>query len=293
MLLAAQLVLAQDGPQERPVLPLRHDINQRLVNMVHEAAELLEQKGSQAFVDFSQKGCAFTSGESYLFVYDDAGFCLYHPVVADLIGKNLMDMRDIYGKPVIKWIVQGREHAADSERWEHYLWGPRGAFLPRWKSSYIKNCTMPDGKKVVVGAGLNEAPMERRFLVDLVHEAENLVHSRGEKAFAAFVDPAGPFMFRDTYIFVLTLSGNAVVNPELPTLKGHNILDYQDALGRHVIREMITRLKDRDWIWMSYLLSRLHDTPEKRLAYVVKTEHNGKIYLVGADMREDKPIWMR
>lgn len=65
------------------------------VSYVHNAAELLKNKGEEAFKDFSDEGSEWFRRNRYIFVYDLSGSNIFHPVTPELEGKNLIDMRDI------------------------------------------------------------------------------------------------------------------------------------------------------------------------------------------------------
>ncbi len=94
-----------------------------LVALVEDAAALFEQKGEQAFKDFGQKDSKWLNDEYYFFVYALDGTCLFHPITPELIGQNVMALRDINGKPIIRLITDvGRKPEKHASGWVFYLW---------------------------------------------------------------------------------------------------------------------------------------------------------------------------
>ena len=128
---------------------------------------------------------------------------LVHPDPA-LEGKNVLDLRDINGKPVIRGLIAAATTLANKpEGWYHYQWPVPNGILPRWKSSYVRLVTAPSGKNYVVSAGMYNDQMERAFVVDAVKDAVGQIETNGEAAFTLFHDPTGPFIVKDAYIFVI------------------------------------------------------------------------------------------
>jgi signal transduction histidine kinase len=80
---------------------------------------------------------------------DMEGKMVAHPMSPNLIGKNLIDMKDKSGKPFFKEFV---EVAKDKgEGWVEYMWPKPGEEAPSEKISYIYKVP---GKDLMVGAGV-------------------------------------------------------------------------------------------------------------------------------------------
>ena len=85
----------------------------------------------------------FILGELYLYLFDYDGRCYAHGQQADLVWKNLHDLRDTFGSYIIQLMI---EKAKSGGGWVNYQWRDAA------KVSYI----MPvekDGKPYLVGAG--------------------------------------------------------------------------------------------------------------------------------------------
>jgi cytochrome c len=85
--------------------------------MAVRAADLLRAKGPEvAFPEF-EKGAAFHDRDLYVMVYDQTGKCVSHGANPALIGKSLIDLKDIDGTPLIRELV-----AVQDTGWVDYKW---------------------------------------------------------------------------------------------------------------------------------------------------------------------------
>jgi len=123
-----------------------------VVDQVDDAVELLERDGAAAFDALRDKAGGFRFYDSYVFVMDTGGVHLVNAGFPENEGKNLIDLTDENGK------VIGREMLAvlanADSGWVDYMWPRPGESPARRKSSYVRKATLPDGRTVIVGAGL-------------------------------------------------------------------------------------------------------------------------------------------
>lgn len=253
-----------------------------LVALVNDAAQLVHTKGEPAFKDFLVAGSRWRHGETYIFVLDPQGNMLVHPDPA-LDGKNVLDLEDVNGKPIIRGIIAAATMFPDKpEGWYFYEWPVPGEILPRWKSTYARLAVAPSGKSYIVAAGMYNDRMERTFVVDLVRNAAAEVEKNGRAAFPLFHDPTGPFITMDTYIFVIDRNGVDLVNPGFPTLEGRNILDVKDTHGKQPIREMIQIVETKGSGWVDYMWPKPGESVStQKSAYVSKAKMGDEWVLVG------------
>jgi signal transduction histidine kinase len=214
-----------------------------LVALVEEAAGLVERDGERAFQQFAVKGSKWLNGDVYFFAYLVDGTCVFHPLTPELVGKNVLDLRDLNGKPIIQSIVDiGKKPGADASGWVFYLWENQIQLTPMWESTYVRKVVAPDGKTYVIGSGLYHIKMERLFIEERVNHAADTLKAGGKvAAFKQFQDPASPF-----YIFVLNSQGETLVDPAFPTLAGRNLSGFEDAVGFHAIKEVLRKLETAD-----------------------------------------------
>jgi signal transduction histidine kinase len=253
-----------------------------LVALVNDAAKLVQAKGQASFTDFRVSGSRWRHGDTYIFVLDPDGNMLVHPDPA-LEGKNDLGLKDINGRPIIRGLISAVTTFPDKpEGWYHYQWPVPGEILPRWKSTYVRLVTAPSGKRYIVGAGMYNDRMEKPFVVDAVTSAVAQIEKKGKAAFPLFHDPAGPFLVKDAYIFVIDSKGVDLVNPAFPSLEGRNILDVKDTQGKQPIQEMLKVVESRGSGWVDYMWPKPGESVStQKSAYVSKAKLGDHWVLVG------------
>ncbi len=262
-----------------------------LVVLVNDAADLVQAKGEKGFEELSVAGSRWRQGDTYIFVLDPQGNMLVHPDPA-LEGSNVIDLNDINGKPIIRGLIATATTAPDKqEGWYHYEWPVPHGLLPRWKSTFVRQVAAPSGKKYIVGAGMYNDRMERAFVVDTVKGAAAQIEEKGEAAFASFRDPKGPYLAKDTYIFVVKPDGVEIVNPAFPTLEGRNLSDLKDTQGKRAISEMIALVQSKGSGWVDYMWPKPGESVSTRKsAYVTRAKLGNEWVVVGCGVYlEDAP----
>lgn len=259
-----------------------HEETRDLVVLVNDASDLVLQKGDAGFAELRAAGSRWRQGEMYVFVLDPQGNMLVHPDPA-LEGKNVIDLEDINGKPIIRGLIAAATALPDKPSgWYHYEWPVPDGLLPRWKSTYVRLVQTPSGEKYIVGAGMYNDRMERAFVVDAVKDAAGQIESQGETAFQRFHDPRGPFIAKDAYIFVFSPDGVDLVNPGFPSLEGRNLMDLKDTQGKPIIREMFKVVQTSGSGWVDYMWPKPGESVSTlKSAYVTKAKLGGQWVLVG------------
>jgi signal transduction histidine kinase len=273
-----------------------YEDTRRLVTLVEEAAGLVERKGESAFAEFRRKGSKWLNDQHYLFVYALDGTCVFHPIEPELIGKNLMDLRDMDGKPVIQFLTEvGLKPGRNAGSWIFYLWPDKAGLMPLWKSAYIRKVLAPDDKTYLVGSGVYNIKIERSFVEERVRMASELLQTKGKQvAFQEFRNRASPFVFLGTYIFVLDMQGRTIVDPAYPTRTGRDLFGFQDAVGVSTIQELLHKLQHADEAWVQYLWPKPGSSlPSRKLMYVRKVRLGDETFVVGSDFFLATPVWMR
>ncbi|MEP7152134.1 MAG: cache domain-containing protein [Nitrospira sp.] len=287
--LGAVLVLLQacSGPSQTVGANLdqsfQYEDTRELMALVHDATELVRTKGEAAFSEFRVGGSRWRQGEAYIFVLDPQGNMLVH-ADPEMEGKNEIDLKDINGKPIVRGILGAAMTFPNKpEGWYHYEFPVPGGLLPRWKSSYVRLATTPSGNRYVVGSGTYNDRMEPPFVVDLVNDAVGQIEQQGTAAFPLFHDPTGPYLAKDTYIFVFDRNGIDLVNPGFPNLEGRNLLDLQDTQGKPLVREMFKVVQTRGSGWINYMWPKPGDSVStQKFAYVSKAKMGDQWVLVGS-----------
>ncbi len=279
-----------------PAAPYLYEETRQLVRVVEAAAARVEAEGEAAFAEFARPGSRWFNEQRYFFIYDATGVCVFHPVAPHLVGLDLGELRDFYGKPVIRRITElaARPEPAAAD-WIFYLWEEGTQFFPMWKSSYVRRATTPEGRVLLVGSGVYNLRVEREFVRRQVDAAAELLAAEGRAAaFAAFNDLSSRFVFLNTYIFVLDDAGRALVDPAFPTMEGRSLRGFRDFVGHLVVEEMIEKLRSADEAWVQYKWPLPGGrTPSRKVAYIRKVRLPDGDVIVGSDFFMASPIWMR
>ncbi|PYJ25990.1 MAG: hypothetical protein DME91_01015 [Verrucomicrobia bacterium] len=273
-----------------------YEDTRRLVAFVEQAASLKERKGESAFSEFGRKGSKWFSDPYYLFVYEPDGTCVFHPLQPDWVGKNMSELRDMNGKPMVQLVAAVSEKPQkDASGWVFYLWPDKTQLIPQWKSAYVRKVVTPSGKTYVVGSGVYDLKMEKAFVEERVQLASELLESQGkDAAFREFRDPASPFVFLGTFVFVLDTQGHAIVDPAFPTQSGRDLSQFEDAVGRRPVQQILEKLRNADEAWVQYLWPKPGSSlPSRKLVYVRKAGVGGETFIVGSDFFLATPIWMK
>ncbi len=281
LVLFGLLTLPASQPARADGMELEHQATRDLVDFVNRAAELVGKEGAAACAVFKQQGGEWFEGERYIFLLDMQGQALCHPN-SSLQGRDLGDLRDPDGRPILKLMMQQLERGA-GDGWIHYLWPRPGKTILTWKTTYVRETTAPGGDALVVGGGAYNLVLEKAFIADRVQEAAELIGREGEPAFDVLRDKAGGFRFYDTYVFVMSSDGVMRVNPGSPELEGTSVLDLEDENGVRPGVEMLKILTEQDEGWVSYLWPRPGDRrASPKESYVTRVEVGGQQMIVGA-----------
>jgi signal transduction histidine kinase len=257
-----------------------------LISFVREAADLIEKEGEAAFPKLRDPEGEWFKGDTYIFVWGLDGIRHVFPPDTAGEGQKMRDLKDINDKPIGQWFI-ARASSANGEGWIHYQWPRPGEIFPVWKSTYVRRAISPAGNAYLVGSGRYNMPLDRVLIVDLVEAAARMLSERGSAGFARLRDDGDEFVFMDTYVFVVALDGVEYVNPAFPNLEGRNLLDYKDAAGNYLVREMIDKTEDGANAWVEYFWPRPGSGDAvKKLAYVRRTDVDGETMVIGAGLYE-------
>jgi signal transduction histidine kinase len=118
--------------------------------MVDAAVEHVKKVGpDQAFKDFTNKeNKAWQKKDLYVFAYNAEGVNMAHGANDKLVGKNLIDLKDPNGKPLIREL---RDTAQKGGGWVEYDWPHPQSKKIESKISYTRKLTNFDG---FVGVGV-------------------------------------------------------------------------------------------------------------------------------------------
>jgi signal transduction histidine kinase len=253
-----------------------------LMTLVREGAAVLEKDGEKAYPEFRKKGSKWFRDDTYFFVMSMEGTRTFHAADPSLEGQNASGTKDVLGRPYGKMFLDVGA-SSSGEGWVHYMYPEPGDIFPAWKSTFLKRVTFPSGERHIIGCGIYNMQMDKAFIEDVVNHAATLIAGQGKEAFGQLRDKTGPFVFMDTYVFVITPDGTELVNPAQPSLEGKNIIDLKDLKGKAVVQEEIAAaMKDGSaWLDLSWYKPG-SNTPARKQTYVRKVQSGQDTYIVGS-----------
>ena len=129
----------------------QHHTAKEIIELVDDAATLVEEKGIAAFDDFREQDSKWRYDNIYLYVFDSDGLNLFHPR-EDLEGNNLMHLKDEENFELVKGLIEIGK--TNKEGWVSFMWvAPNDTETSR-KLAYIKEAQL-DGEIIFIGAGFH------------------------------------------------------------------------------------------------------------------------------------------
>lgn len=120
-------------------------------DVVNYAATLIEDQGKEAFCQLRDKTGPFVFMDTYVFVDTTDGTELVNPAQPSFEGKNLIDMRDLKGKAVVRECIAAA--MKDGSAWVEYYWYKPGHNTPARKQTYVRK--VQSGRDTyIVGSGV-------------------------------------------------------------------------------------------------------------------------------------------
>lgn len=272
-----------------------------VVDAVNAAVAQIEKNGKQAFPVFHDPKGPFIAKDAYVFVIDANGVDLVNPAFPTLEGRNLLDLNDTRGKPLVREMFKVVENSGAG--WVDYMWPKPGESVSTQKSAYVSKAKLGE-QSVLVGCGVyladapkassSEKKMPASQLTALVRDAAKVFEKRGEKAFPDFRQKGSKWFRDDTYFFVWTMDGVRFFHAANPQGEGENMSGVQDVLGRpwgKMFLEAVTSSQGEGWV--HYMYPEPGDIfPTWKSSFLKKvTFPSGKQYLVGCgiyNMQMDK-----
>ena len=120
------------------------------VAMVDKAIAHIKKAGREkAFADFNNKNGPFTDRDLYVVVYDMKGKVLSHGANEKMIGKDVIDLRDVDGKYFVKERVEMMSKSPDAKGWQDYKF-----MNPQTRQIEPKQMYLRRVEDMIVGCGI-------------------------------------------------------------------------------------------------------------------------------------------
>jgi signal transduction histidine kinase len=118
--------------------------------MVEKAIAHIKKAGREkAFADFNNPKGPFTDRDLYVVVYDLKGKVLSHGANPKMIGKELIELRDVDGKYFVKERVEMMSKSPNAKGWQDYKFMNPVSRAIEPKSIYLQRF-----EDVMVGCGI-------------------------------------------------------------------------------------------------------------------------------------------
>ena len=118
--------------------------------MVDKAIAHIKKVGrDKAFADFNNKSGPFTDRDLYVVVYDIKGKVLSHGANEKMIGKDVIDLRDVDGKYFVRERVEMMSKGANAKGWQDYKF-----MNPVTKAIEPKQMYLVRYEDLIVGCGV-------------------------------------------------------------------------------------------------------------------------------------------
>ena len=121
-----------------------------IADVVDRAAALIEKEGTRAFDILRDRKGPFVFMDTYVFVETSAGVSVVNPGQPSLEGTNLIDVRDVNGKTLVRDYIDGA--LKKGAVWEEYRWYRPGYDTPFRKRAYVRRVQVGNDT-YVVGSG--------------------------------------------------------------------------------------------------------------------------------------------
>ena len=119
-------------------------------DVVNRAAALIAERGKDAFGELRDKTGPFVFMDTYVFVDSIDGTELVNAAQPSLEGRNLLDVKDLRGKAVVKDEIAVA--VRDGSAWLECYWYKPGDNVPALKQTFVR--AVESGKeRYVVGSG--------------------------------------------------------------------------------------------------------------------------------------------
>jgi hypothetical protein len=119
--------------------------------------------------------------------------------------------------------------------------------------------------------------------VQKTHEAAAMINARGlEESIKLIGDPKGPFVWKDSYVFLMDLKGKMLAHPMQPELTRYeHVLLETDSADKALFVHFVNIARESGQGWVDYMWPKPgKKSPSKKITYIYKVPSQD--LLVGA-----------
>lgn len=233
-------------PEPAPITSPR--TTEELIAFVERAAAVVQARGSDAFVELGRRPSVWSHDDTYLFIAEaGTNRIVVHGADRTRLGADLTTIKGAEGRSFGRWGLEAlanRDHA-----WIFYKRARPAGGAPVWKASYLKRVDAASGESYIVGSGVYDLKVDRRFVTELVDMAVARIQEDGRAALKLVRERDGPFVYQQTQVFVIDTRGDVLADPLYPQLERKNQIDLKSADGRPVQRDLIQLIETESEGW--------------------------------------------
>ncbi|HEX3002127.1 MAG TPA: cache domain-containing protein [Methanoregula sp.] len=250
---------AQKGHNQTPVPPASPVMEKPparitpadLTGQVKEAVSFARENGRETAVSaFNDPNGSFVRNGAYIYAENYDGIALAEPFEHELVGTNIMGMKDRYGVPLVKNLGETARFGIGFVSYDYP--NPQDSMTITPKLSVVADVdgTYYVGAGTYAGFGMvypstGIGPKSRNYttgdLTAFVKNAVSYAKTKGkETALAAFNDPKGQFADGELTLIAVDYNGTVLANSLTPDTANNriNLINYHDPDGVTTIREM-------------------------------------------------------
>jgi signal transduction histidine kinase len=118
-------------------------------------------------------------------------------------------------------------------------------------------------------------------IIEKVREAAAYLAEQGEDGLASFMETEGPWVWKDTFVFVYSCEQNIMAAHPDTSLVGYELTAFVDTRGVYFSMELCEAAHQPNGGWGEYWWPKLgSDVPERKISYMLTVP--GQPYEVGA-----------
>lgn len=120
-------------------------------------------------------------------------------------------------------------------------------------------------------------------VISKCHAAAKMVQDKGiDAAKMAIGDKKGPYVWKDTYVFLMDLDGKMLAHPIKPELtKKGSLIQVKDTAGKPLFLEFVELANGKGAGWVDYMWPKPgQEKPSVKSSYIFRVK--GTQYFVGA-----------
>ena len=120
-------------------------------------------------------------------------------------------------------------------------------------------------------------------VVTKCHEAAKFIRDNGiDAAIKSISDKTGPFVWKDTYVFLMNMDGKMLAHPMKPALtEKETLVEVKDTAGKPLFLEFIEVANSKGKGWVDYMWPKPgQDKPAPKSSYIYRVP--GTQYIVCA-----------